>query len=34
MAKLTRKQPAQLPARPFGLPEKARTDDARRETGN
>ena len=34
MAKLTPKQRAKLPARDFGLPEKARTDDARRETGN
>jgi hypothetical protein len=34
MAKLTAKQRAKLPARDFGLPEKARTDDARKETGN
>ena len=34
MAKLTPKQRAKLPARDFGLPEKARTDDARKETGN
>ena len=34
MAKLTAKQRAELPARDFGLPEKARTDDARKETGN
>ena len=34
MAKLTPKQRAKLPARVFGLPEKARTDEARKETGN
>jgi hypothetical protein len=34
MAKLTPKQRAKLPARAFGLPEKARTDEARKETGN
>ena len=34
MAKLTPTQRAKLPARDFGLPEKARTDDARKETGN
>jgi hypothetical protein len=34
MAKLTPQQRANLPARDFGLPEKARTDDARKETGN
>jgi hypothetical protein len=34
MAKLTPKQRARLPARDFGLPEKARTDEARKETGN
>jgi hypothetical protein len=34
MAKLTPKQRANLPARDFGLPEKARTDEARKETGN
>jgi hypothetical protein len=34
MAKLTPKQRAKLPARDFGLPEKARTDEARKETGN
>jgi hypothetical protein len=34
MAKLTPRQRAKLPARKFGLPEKARTEDARKETGN
>jgi hypothetical protein len=34
MAKLTPKQRAKLPARDFGLPEKALTDNARKETGN
>ena len=34
MAKLTAKQRANLPARDFGLPEKARSDEARKETGN
>jgi trimethylamine:corrinoid methyltransferase-like protein len=34
MAKLTTKQRANLPARDFGLPEKARSDEARKETGN
>ena len=34
MAKLTAKQRANLPAREFGLPEKARTDAAKKETGN
>jgi hypothetical protein len=34
MTKLTRKQRSQLPARAFGLPEKARSDDARKESGN
>ena len=34
MAKLTPKQRANLPARDFGLPEKARSDEARKETGN
>ena len=34
MAKLTAKQRANLPARGFGLPEKARSDEARKETGN
>ena len=34
MAKLTPKQRAELPARDFGLPEKARSSEARVETGN
>jgi hypothetical protein len=34
MAKLTSKQRADLPARDFGLPEKARSDEAKKETGN
>ena len=34
MAKLTPKQRAKLPAREFGLPEKARSADAKKETGN
>lgn len=34
MAKLTPKQRAKLPARKFGLPEKARSSEARKETGN
>jgi hypothetical protein len=34
LAKLTPKQRAKLPTRAFGLPEKARSDDARKETGN
>jgi hypothetical protein len=34
MAKLTPKQRAKLPARDFGLPERARTDTARKEPGN
>ena len=34
MAKLTSKQRAKLPARDFGLPEKARSDEARKESGN
>jgi hypothetical protein len=34
MAKLTPKQRAKLPARAFGLPEKARSDDAKKQTGN
>ena len=34
MAKLTAKQRANLPAKEFGLPEKARTDEAKKETGN
>ena len=34
MAKLTAKDRAKLPAKDFGLPEKARTADAKKETGN
>jgi hypothetical protein len=34
MSKLTAKQRAELPAKEFGLPEKARTETARKETGN
>jgi trimethylamine:corrinoid methyltransferase-like protein len=34
MSKLTAKQRAKLPPKAFGLPEKARTDDARKESGN
>ena len=34
MAKLTAKQRAAVPAREFGLPEKARSDGAKKETGN
>ena len=34
MAKLTAKQRAILPAKEFGLPEKARTVEAKKETGN
>ncbi|MEX2100286.1 MAG: hypothetical protein WEB19_02620 [Acidimicrobiia bacterium] len=34
MAKLTPKQRAKLPARDFGLPEKARSSAATKETGN
>jgi hypothetical protein len=34
MAKLTPTQRARLPARTFGLPEKARTAEARKDTGN
>jgi hypothetical protein len=34
MSKLTPKQRARLPARKFGLPEKARTPEAKKETGN
>ena len=34
MAKLTPAKRAKLPAREFGLPEKARTPEARKETGN
>ncbi len=34
MAKLSAKQRASLPSRLFGLPEKARTSKAKKETGN
>ena len=34
MAKLTAKQRANLPAKAFGLPERARTKKARKEPGN
>ena len=34
MAKLTAKQRAKLPAKDFGLPEKARSSDAKKESGN
>jgi hypothetical protein len=34
MAKLTPRQRANLPAKSFGLPEKARTAEAKKETGN
>lgn len=34
MAKLSAKQRAKLPAKEFGLPEKARSSDAKKETGN
>jgi hypothetical protein len=34
MAKLTPEQRSELPARDFGLPERARSDEARKETGN
>jgi hypothetical protein len=34
MSKLTERTRAKLPARMFGLPEKARTADAKKETGN
>ena len=34
MAKLSAKQRANLPSRAFGLPEKARSDDAKKESGN
>ena len=34
MAKLTPTQRAKLAAKKFGLPEKARTADAKKETGN
>jgi hypothetical protein len=34
MSKLTPKQRAKLPARDFGLPERARSSEAKKETGN
>jgi hypothetical protein len=34
MAKLTPKKRTKLPAREFGLPEKARSEDAKKEAGN
>jgi hypothetical protein len=34
MAKLTAKQRAKLPTRDFGLPEKARSDETKKEPGN
>ena len=34
MAKLTPKQRAKLPSREFGLPERARSSEAKKETGN
>ena len=34
MAKLTAKQRAKLPTKEFGLPEKARSPEAKKETGN
>ena len=34
MSKLTPTQRAKLPPRTFGLPEKARTKDAKKESGN
>ena len=34
MAKLSGKQRAKLPAKEFGLPEKARSADAKKEPGN
>ncbi len=34
MAKLTAKQRAKLPAKDFGLPEKARSSRAKKESGN
>jgi len=34
MAKLTAKQRAKLPAKAFGLPEKARSPKAKKKTGN
>ena len=34
MAKLTAKQRAKLPSKEFGLPEKARSEKAKKESGN
>ena len=34
MSKLTAAQRAKLPAKEFGLPEKARTSEAKKESGN
>ena len=34
MSKLSPRQRAKLPSKAFGLPEKARTDEAKKETGN
>lgn len=34
MSKLTERARAELPARMFGLPERARTPEAKKETGN
>jgi len=34
MGELTAKQRAKLPAKEFGLPEKARSSDAKKQTGN
>ena len=34
MSKLTEKDRAKLPSKEFGLPEKARTPEAKKETGN
>ena len=34
MAKLTASQRAKLPSREFGLPERARSPEAKKETGN
>ena len=34
MADLTAKQREKLPAKDFGLPEKARTKDAKKDSGN
>ena len=34
MATLSEKQRAKIPAKEFGLPEKARTAEAKKETGN